>query len=30
MTQHWALVHGDVVDELIALADIMGLDRVVL
>ncbi len=30
MTQHWALVHDDVVDELTALADILGLDRVVL
>jgi L-arabinose isomerase len=30
MTQHWALVHDDVVEELIALADIMGLDMVVL
>ena len=30
MTQHWALVHADVVDELIALADILGLERVVL
>jgi hypothetical protein len=30
MTQHWALVHGEVMDELIALADIMGLDKVVL
>jgi L-arabinose isomerase len=30
MTQHWALVHADVVDELVALADILGLDRVVI
>jgi L-arabinose isomerase len=29
MTQHWALVHGDVVDELLALADILGLDKFV-
>ena len=30
MTQHWALVHDDVVDELLALADILGLDRIVI
>jgi L-arabinose isomerase len=30
MTQHWALVHGDVVDELVAVADIMELDKVIL
>jgi L-arabinose isomerase len=30
MTQHWALVHDDVVDELIALADILGLDKIVI
>ncbi|MBL7199489.1 MAG: hypothetical protein ISS56_05025 [Anaerolineae bacterium] len=30
MTQHWALVHDDVVDELIALADIAGLESVVI
>ena len=29
MTQHWALVHGDVVDELLALAGIVGLEVVV-
>jgi L-arabinose isomerase len=29
MTQHWALVHGDVVDELLALAGIVGLEAVV-
>jgi L-arabinose isomerase len=29
MTQHWALVHDDVVDELVALADILGLEKVV-
>jgi L-arabinose isomerase len=29
MTQHWALVHDDVVDELVALAEIMDLDRLV-
>jgi len=28
MTQHWALVHDDVVDRLLALADIAGLDRI--
>jgi L-arabinose isomerase len=30
MTQHWALVHDDVVDELLALAEVMDLDRVVI
>ena len=30
MTQHWALVHEDVVDELLALADILGLDKIVI
>jgi hypothetical protein len=30
MTQHWALVHADVVDELVALADIPELDAVVI
>ena len=30
MTQHWALVHDDVVDELIALAEITGLECVVI
>ena len=30
MTQHWALVHQDVVDELLALADILGLDKIVI
>jgi L-arabinose isomerase len=30
MTQHWALVHGDVVDELVALAGIVGLDVVLI
>jgi L-arabinose isomerase len=30
MTQHWALVHDDVVEELVALAEIMGLDKVVI
>ncbi len=30
MTQHWALVHADVVDELHALADILGLEKVVI
>ena len=30
MTQHWALVHNDCVEELIALADILDLDRLVL
>jgi L-arabinose isomerase len=29
MTQHWALVHDDVVDELVALADILELDHIV-
>jgi L-arabinose isomerase len=28
MTQHWALVHGDVVNELIALADVLGVEKV--
>lgn len=28
MTQHWALVHDDVVEELVALADILGVNRV--
>ena len=30
MTQHWAVVHGDVVNELVALADILGVDRVLI
>jgi L-arabinose isomerase len=30
MTQHWALVHDDVVDELIALAEVMDLEEVVI
>jgi L-arabinose isomerase len=30
MTQHWALVHDDCVQELVALADILNLDRLVL
>jgi L-arabinose isomerase len=30
MTQHWALVHAEVVDELVALADILELDKVVI
>jgi len=30
MTQHWALVHADVTAELVALADLLDLDRVVL
>jgi hypothetical protein len=30
MTQHWALVHGDVVEELLALAGIAGLEAVVI
>jgi len=30
MTQHWALVHADVVDELVALADVLGLEKVLI
>lgn len=30
MTQHWALVHDDCIEELLALADILDLDRLVL
>jgi L-arabinose isomerase len=30
MTQHWALVHDDVVDEIIELANILCLDKIVL
>jgi L-arabinose isomerase len=30
MTQHWALVHGDCVAELVALADILDLEKLVL
>jgi L-arabinose isomerase len=30
MTQHWALVHDVVVDELVALADILGLEKVII
>ena len=30
MTQHWALVHDDCVEELVALADILELDRLIL
>jgi L-arabinose isomerase len=29
MTQHWAIVHDDIAQELLALADILGLDRVI-
>ncbi len=30
MTQHWAMVHADIMEELIALADILNLDKIVL
>jgi len=30
MTQHWALIHADDVQELIALVNIMGLARLIL
>jgi L-arabinose isomerase len=30
MTQHWAMVHDDVVDELVALADVLGLEKVLI
>jgi L-arabinose isomerase len=30
MTQHWAVVHGDFVHELVALADVLGVDRVLI
>jgi L-arabinose isomerase len=30
MTQHWAVVHDTVIEELLALADILGLDKVVI
>lgn len=30
MTQHWALVHDDVVNELVTLADILGLEKVLI
>jgi L-arabinose isomerase len=30
MTQHWALVHAECVDELLALADILNLEKVVI
>jgi L-arabinose isomerase len=30
MTQHWALVHADVTDELVALADMLGLEMVLI
>jgi L-arabinose isomerase len=30
MTQHWALVHDDVVNELVALADVLGLEKVLI
>ena len=30
MTQHWAVVHDDVVDELVALADVLRLEKVLI
>ena len=30
MTQHWAVVHADTVPALLALADILGLEKVVI
>jgi L-arabinose isomerase len=30
MTQHWAVVHENVIEELLALGDILGLDKVVI
>ena len=30
MTQHWAVVHDDVVNELVALADVLRLDKVLI
>jgi L-arabinose isomerase len=30
MTQHWAVVHDDVVNEVVALADVLGLEKVLI
>jgi hypothetical protein len=30
MTQHWALVHDGVVNELVVLADVLGLEKVLI
>jgi L-arabinose isomerase len=30
MTQHWAVVHDDVVNELVALADVLRLEKVLI